>query len=131
MLIQLAFCGSQVQMLSQQELLFAQEKGIPVIDIRPPDEFKAGHIKGYDLSFCVIICSINDCKEPLQMHSRVSISNGAGPHMSHSTGQSLAGMLGSSFDGQDLRSLACSMQVIPPSCQEFEQPLAHASKHIL
>ncbi|CAL8470779.1 g10321 [Coccomyxa elongata] len=36
----------KVQMLSQQELLFAQEKGIPVIDIRPPDEFKAGHIKG-------------------------------------------------------------------------------------
>ncbi len=57
-------------MLSQQELLFAQEKGIPVIDIRPPDEFKAGHIKGYDLIvFCVVISSISDCIRALQMHS--------------------------------------------------------------
>ncbi|KAK9904100.1 hypothetical protein WJX75_004511 [Coccomyxa subellipsoidea] len=36
----------KVQMLSQQELKFAQDKDIPIIDIRPPDEFKAGHIKG-------------------------------------------------------------------------------------
>ena len=39
-------------MLSQQELVFAQEKDIPIIDIRPPDEFKAGHIKGCVSSSC-------------------------------------------------------------------------------
>lgn len=36
----------QVKLLSQQELVFAQEKGVPVIDIRPPVEFEAGHIVG-------------------------------------------------------------------------------------
>ena len=36
----------QVKLLSQQELLFAQEKGVPVIDIRPPVEFETGHIVG-------------------------------------------------------------------------------------
>jgi hypothetical protein len=40
---------SQVKMTSQHELLFAKEKGIPVIDIRPPEEFNAAHIPGYDL----------------------------------------------------------------------------------
>ena len=29
-----------------QELLFAQKDGVPVIDIRPPPEFDAGHIEG-------------------------------------------------------------------------------------
>ena len=33
-------------MTSQQEVLFAQEKNIPVIDIRPPEEFSTGHIPG-------------------------------------------------------------------------------------
>ena len=39
-------CCPQVKMTSQQEVLFAQEKDIPVIDIRPPEEFSAGHIPG-------------------------------------------------------------------------------------
>ena len=38
---------SQVKMTSQHELLFAKEKGIPIIDIRPPDDFNAAHIPGY------------------------------------------------------------------------------------
>lgn len=36
----------QVKMTSQQEVLFAQEKGIPIIDIRPPEEYIAAHIPG-------------------------------------------------------------------------------------
>ena len=39
-------CCLQVKMTSQQEVLFAQEKNIPVIDIRPPEEFSTGHIPG-------------------------------------------------------------------------------------
>ncbi len=35
-----------VKLISQQELLFAQEAGVPVIDIRPPPEWEAGHIEG-------------------------------------------------------------------------------------
>lgn len=35
-----------VKLISQQELLFAQEAGVPVIDIRPPAEWEAGHIDG-------------------------------------------------------------------------------------
>ena len=37
-------------MVAGQELLFAKDKGVPVIDIRPPDEFNAAHIPGYRLS---------------------------------------------------------------------------------
>ncbi|CAL5220199.1 g2172 [Coccomyxa viridis] len=36
----------KVKMTSAQELLFAKEKGVPIIDIRPPDEFDAAHIPG-------------------------------------------------------------------------------------
>ncbi|KAK9842296.1 hypothetical protein WJX81_005104 [Elliptochloris bilobata] len=35
-----------VKLISAQELLFAQADGVPVIDIRPPPEFDAGHIEG-------------------------------------------------------------------------------------
>ncbi len=45
----------QVQMLSQQELVFALDKEIPIIDIRPPDEFKAGHIKGCVSLTCTVV----------------------------------------------------------------------------
>ena len=34
--------------MSQQELLFALDKNVPVIDIRPPVEYKAGHIAKYE-----------------------------------------------------------------------------------
>ncbi len=37
---------TQVKMTSSQELLFAKEKDVPIIDIRPPDEFLAAHIPG-------------------------------------------------------------------------------------
>ena len=39
-------CPAQTRVLAPQELLFEQEKGTPVIDIRPKSEFEAGFIPG-------------------------------------------------------------------------------------
>ncbi len=36
----------QVRMVSQQEVVFAVDREVPIIDIRPPADFDAGHIKG-------------------------------------------------------------------------------------
>ena len=36
-------------MVSQQEVMFAIDRDVPIIDIRPPADFEAGHIKGYVL----------------------------------------------------------------------------------
>ena len=35
----------QVKVISQQELVFAKEKGATIIDIRPAGEYESGHIK--------------------------------------------------------------------------------------
>lgn len=52
-------------MLSQQEVVFALEKDIPIIDIRPPDEFNAGHIKRRVESSCSVLhmhCHLGPCE---------------------------------------------------------------------
>ena len=36
----------QVKLLSQQEVIFALDKEVPIIDIRPPEEYRIGHIVG-------------------------------------------------------------------------------------
>ncbi|KAJ9533228.1 hypothetical protein QJQ45_018347, partial [Haematococcus lacustris] len=41
----LVYCP-QVKALSAQEVVFAQGRGAPVIDVRPADQFKAGHVPG-------------------------------------------------------------------------------------
>ena len=43
-------------MTSQHELLFAKEKCIPIIDIRPPEEFNAAHIPGYGNPYAGTTC---------------------------------------------------------------------------
>lgn len=45
-------------MTSQHELLFAKEKGIPIIDIRPPEEFNAAHIPGYGNPYAGTTCRV-------------------------------------------------------------------------
>ena len=53
-------------MTSQQEVLFAQEKNIPVIDIRPPEEFSTGHIPGCaPLALPFLQNSLNVAKESM------------------------------------------------------------------
>ncbi|KAL6751766.1 Rhodanese-like domain-containing protein [Haematococcus lacustris] len=37
---------ANVKALSAQEVVFAQGRGAPVIDVRPADQFKAGHVPG-------------------------------------------------------------------------------------
>eukprot|EP00967_Tisochrysis_lutea_P010090 scaffold11667_cov21-Tisochrysis_lutea.AAC.1 len=35
-----------VKLLSAQELTFARERGVPIIDIRPPADYEQAHIPG-------------------------------------------------------------------------------------
>ena len=49
-------------MVAAQELLFAKDKGVPVIDIRPPVEFNAAHIPGYWLPSYLVLYTLH-CRE--------------------------------------------------------------------
>ena len=61
-----------MKLISQQELLFAQQDGTPVVDIRPQGDFQQAHIKGSkNVALFRLITGMSPSSTDCQHHSRI------------------------------------------------------------